>query len=204
MFKNKLLLLLAGACLGLPLEATTILNTYPDGPTAYTNAFVLEAQTFTAQADTVLSSFQFQMFAALGQTVQLEVFLWSAGGPVGSSLFTSASMARINATQDFLVSNINLSLTQGDLYGAVIDSGGYYSFNAAFNTNRNSYTGGNMWLVDQGSTTWNTYQTDNLLFQATFVATQDSPVPEPDAFLLMGAGLTTLALLRRRRSGLYS
>ena len=204
MFKNKLLLLLAGACLGLPLEATTILNTYPDGPSAYTNGFVLEAQTFTVPADTVLSSFQFQMFSAQFQTVQLEIFQWNASGPVGTSLFTSAAMARINATQDFLVSNINLSLTQGALYGAVIDTLGYYSFNAAFNTNQNSYTGGNMWLLDYGASTWNTYTTDNLLFQATFVATPNSPAPEPDAFLLMGAGLTTLALLRRRRSGLYS
>jgi PEP-CTERM motif len=83
------------------------------------------------------------------------------------------------------------------LYGAVIDTGGYNSFNAAFNTNRNSYTGGNMWLL---SGFWTTSQSDNLLFQASFVASQPSSVPEPGAFLLMGAGLATLALLRGRHS----
>jgi hypothetical protein len=112
MLKNKLLLLMAGACLGLPLEAGTILNTYPDGPSNYTNGFKSEAQTFTAPADTVLSSFQFQMFNAPGQTVQLEIWGWTAGGPIGSALFTSSSMLRNNSIQDFLVSNINLSLTQ--------------------------------------------------------------------------------------------
>jgi hypothetical protein len=200
MFKNKLLLLAAGACLGLPVEATTILNTYPDGPPIYTNGFVLEAQTFTTPADAILSSFQFQMFNAQGQSVQLEIFAWGGSGPSGPALFTSPSIARANAIQDFLVSNINLSLTPGSLYGAVIDSAGYNSFNAAFITNQNSYTGGNMWLLGQNTTTWSTFPGDNLLFQATFVAGAPSSVPEPSAFLLIGGGLTALALVRRYRS----
>src|ERR1017187_9493673 len=86
MFKNKLLLLMAGACLGLPLEATTIFNTYPDGPANYTNAFVMEAQTFTAPADPVLSSFEFRMASAEGQSVQLNANQWGAFGPAATPL----------------------------------------------------------------------------------------------------------------------
>ena len=147
------------------------------------------------------------MFANAGQSANLQIFAWGGSGPTGSALFTSQTFNRINATQDFTVSNINLTLTQGNLYGAVIDNFGYNGLNAAFNLNQTSYSAGSLWLVSGDTpTTWNRYDTPStgydLTFQATFIApaaTASSGVPEPASFLLVGAGITALAAFRKRR-----
>jgi hypothetical protein len=203
MFKYKLLIGTAAACIGLPLSAGTILNTYPDGPSAYSNGYLLQAQTFTVGADTVLDSVKFQLFNATGQFVQFEVYAWGASGPTGPVLFDSTNYPRINAIQDFTVTGMNLTLTQGSVYGVVVDPDGYSSFDAAFNTNQTSYTGGHMWLLSQDTpTVWSSFSGDNLLFQASFISGATPPttsgVPEPAAFVLMGGGLAIVGLLKFR------
>ncbi len=199
MFKNRFSILIAGACLGLPLAANTVLNTFPDGPSTYTNAYVLEAQTFITPSDNVLSDFAFQMFNAPGQLVQLEIFAWGASGPVGSALYTSNSVARTNALLNLTVSGINLALTTGNEYGAVLDSFGYSGENAAYNTNQTSYSGGDLWLVSNSGSVWADHPGLNLYFQATFVPGQGTSTPEPGAVVLMGAGLGVLGLLVKRK-----
>ncbi len=204
MLKNKLLLLVSATTLGLPLSAGTILDTYPDGPSAYTNGFVLMAQTFTVGSDTVLDSFKFQMFNAPGQFVQLEIFAWGPSGPTGPMLFDSANYSRSNAIADFNPIGMNLTLTQGAVYGAVVDPDGYNSFNSAFNTNQNSYTGGNMWLLSSNpGSVWTSFAGDNLLFQASFISSVAPPpgpssAPEPATYLLMCSGLAIVGLLKVR------
>ena len=188
------------ALLGLPLTATTVLNTYPDYAIV-TNGYLKGAQTFLVGTDNVLSSFEFRTFNAPGQSSQMQIFAWDSNGPTGSALFTSQTFARGNAIEDFTVSNINLTLNQGSLYGAVIDSFGYSGPNYGFNLNQNSYTGGNLWLVS-GDTpnSWNNYASFgyNLTFQATLTNTAlPTGVPEPASILLFVVGLVTVAAFRK-------
>jgi hypothetical protein len=201
MIHKRLLMLIAGGLLALPAGASTILNTFPDGPAGYTDGFVLQAQTFTVPSDNVLFQFLWQEFNAVdGTQVQLEIYAWGANGPVGPALYTSPVLLRGNSTLSFEASSINLTLTTGNVYGAVIDGLGYDLESAAFNENRNSYTGGDMWLLQPNTTVWNEFTADNLYFQAAFLAGApvNSSAPEPGAMMLVGVGLAALGVLGKK------
>jgi len=178
----------------LPLRADTILNTFPDGPAGHTGGDLLQAQTFIAPTDNILSSFEIQEVAAPGQSVQLEIFQWNASGPVGAALYTSAPQPR-TVDQIFTFSSINLALTAGNLYGAVVDNLGFKDNDAAYNMNQNSYSAGGLWVTLDGII-WGNLPGDNVYFMADFVPSQTS-TPEPSTFLLIGAGFGGMVLARR-------
>ena len=200
-FRAALRVLACAVALQASASANTVLNTFPDfNPGgSYTNGFLAQGQTFVVPVDTVLSDFSFRLFNAPGQSSQMQIFAWGATGPTGAALYSSPSLIRNNTIQDVVVSNINLTLSQGALYGAVISNFGYSGPDAGFNQNQNSYTGGNMWLLSADTpTTWTSFGGLNLTFQATFVsAGASSGVPEPGAAWLMSCGLAGLFFVGR-------
>ena len=102
-----------------------------------------------------------------------------------------------------MVSGINLPLTTGVLYGAVIDLEGDTLDGAAFNANQNSYNQGAMWLINSSNpTTWVSYVSAqyNLAFDATFTNGTTTATPEPGAFYLFAGGLGALLFFRRRQT----
>src|SRR5581483_4983257 len=91
------------------------LNTEPYWDNNITTGWNAQAQTFEAPSAncTVLSDWQFKL-APGGSQVTFNVYQWGPTGPVGSPLY-SQTFAWANTID---VTNINIQLTPGQLYGA--------------------------------------------------------------------------------------
>jgi hypothetical protein len=178
--------LLAGAA-----SADVLIDTYPT-PSPYpsqnhfTDGFLFTAQTFTPPAEnTVLVSWTFELAARYAEpgNVQFSLFEWQAGAPVGPSEFT-ATVPWPTTVSDPVVSDINLSLTPGKQYGAVIDLLGYSYSSVLFGPD--AYSSGNgLW---NNGIAWINYPQYDLTFRADF-----EPTPEPSVGVFV---LLTLVLWR--------
>lgn len=172
-------------------SALTIIDTYPDYTGNVTSNWFAVAQTITwpGPDDDVLDFYKFAL--APGEkagVVRLEIFEWSDTGPVGGALF-SRERPWDPAGGDISTGIISLQLGHGSLYGVVVDLQGYSGQSVHYNTNRNSYTGGNGWWRN-GAGEWMDFPSLNTKFRAEFI-------PEPATFAAVSFGL--LALLRRWR-----
>ena len=176
----------------LPIHATMIIDTYQDYDGQVTSGWYATAQTIVATTDNILVNYTFGLEGrATPGFIEFAVFEWGTTGPVGSSLFsTEVEWSTIDNVE---ISGINLLLNTGDMYGMVVDLIGFGGQSVFFNTNRDSYDGGNGWWRTGGGT-WYEYSDYNHVFLAEFEST---PVPEPATLglLLLGG----LARLRRRR-----
>ncbi|MCG3127322.1 MAG: hypothetical protein CHACPFDD_02180 [Phycisphaerae bacterium] len=183
-------------CAGLSIAfvaaaaANTIIDTYPDWDGNVTNGWLKIAQTVTVPADNVLDNWKFALNPPGGQnTILFEIYEWdNSVGPIGPVLYSSIE-AWPAAGGDVLVDNINLPLTTGNLYGAIVDLQGYAGQSVHFQVNQFSYTGGDASWFD--GATWNFLNSGwNTKFRAEFT-------PEPATLLTLS--VAALALLRRRR-----
>jgi hypothetical protein len=191
---------LAALYLGLALCARasfpvgTVINTYPDWDGTVTESYFKVAQSFLAPADNTLKSWQFALAPVAAPTnVVLQIVPWnSSSGPTSAPLF-SRQVSWAAAGGDILVDNINLTLTPGSRYAAVVDLRGYGGFSVDFQYNQNSYNQGNAAWFAGNNPTWvylnSTYNTE---FRAEFYT-----VPEPAN--LLGLGLAGIAVLRHAR-----
>jgi hypothetical protein len=186
-------------CLGLCARASAaVIDTYPDWDGSVTLSYGRVAQSFLAPGDNTLASWKFTLAPSGGPTnVLFQIVSWNPNsGPGGATLF-SRTVSWPALGGDVPVDNINLTLTPGSRYAAVIDFGGYRGQSVLFEYNQNSYDAGNAsWFggINPGWVYLNsTYNTE---FRAEFLA-----VPEPGSLLALG--LANIALVRyvtRRRS----
>jgi len=177
--------------LGLALCAgasAAIINTYPDWDGNVTLSYSRVAQSFLAPTDNILASWQFTLASIPAATnVLFQIVPWNPNsGPSGAALFTR-NLRWPAQGGDVLVDNINLTLTPGSSYAALIDFNGYRGQSVFFEYNQNSYNHGNASWFGGINPTWvylnSTYNTE---FKAEFL------VPEPTNLLTLALAATAL------------
>jgi hypothetical protein len=181
--------MLAGAL----ARGTTIIDTTPNWDGNITNGWLAVGQSFTVPTtDTTLSRFTFTLSAPSSvSTVTFKVFNWSATGPTGAALLTQSVAWPANGG-DVTLSALNLSLLSGQVYGAVVDLGGY-SGASVYYMQTSPYAGGSASWFDGSS--WSNY---SAAYEMKFVA-EFNAVPEPSVVCLVGLGVGVLAVGRLRR-----
>jgi hypothetical protein len=180
----------AAFCLAICTHASAaVINTYPDWDGNVTLSYSKVAQSFLAPTDNFLASWQFTLAPNSAPTNLLfQIVSWNPlSGPSGAALFTR-NLSWPAQGGDVLVDNINLSLTPGARYAAVIDFNGYRGQSVFFEYNQNSYNHGNASWFGGINPTWvylnSTYNTE---FRAEFLA-----VPEPVSLLALALAVPTL------------
>jgi hypothetical protein len=174
--------------------SAAIINTYPDWDGNVTLSYSKVAQSFSAPTDNILASWQFTLAPnAAATNVLFQIVPWNpSSGPSGAALFTR-NVSWPAQGGDVLVDNINLTLTPGSSYAALIDFNGYRGQSIFFEYNQNSYNHGNASWFGGINPAWvylnSTYNTE---FRAEFL------VPEPTNLLTLA--VVAAALLRYRAS----
>jgi hypothetical protein len=189
---NRMIIHLGLLSLGVPAAwGTAVIDTYPEpspypGQNYFTDGYRYVAQTFVPPpGNPVLLSWEFELDARYGQSgsAQFSIFEWAGGLPSGPSLFT-ATVPWPQIVTDPVVSGINLTLTPGQRYGAVIDLLGYSHSSVLFGPDL--YPGGDgFWNNGMG---WSDFPQYDLTFRAEFAAV---PEPPPYALMLFFLGVTT-------------
>ena len=173
------------------------INTEPFWDSNITSGWLAQAQTFEAPSAncSVLSDWEFKLAGrtSSGQ-ITFNIYEWGPSGPVGNALY-SQTLNWGATDQLFDVTNINLALTPGQLYGADIDLQGYSGKSVYYQDNQTGYPGYDGWWYDPGEGGWKTFGGTNQYFMADFT----SGVPEPGTFLLFGSSLLGVAGVLRRR-----
>jgi hypothetical protein len=146
------------------------IDTYPCWDGNVTDMWAGVAQSFVPPtSNTILRNFTFALDPTDAQrTVTFEIYQWSNDtGPVGGPLYSAAAPWPV-AGGDVSIDNIDLVLTEGVLYGAVVYLGGFDGSSVHFMYNNTCYPDGDAsWYSVLGewyylSSSW------NLQFRAVF------------------------------------
>jgi PEP-CTERM motif len=175
------------------------INTMPYWDGNITNGWLAGAQTFEAPSSTcnVLTEYEFELAGRSSTgSIQFNIYQWSSSGPVGSALY-STTLSWGTSASLFDVTNINLVLTPGQLYGADVDLLGYSGQSLYFNGNQTGYPGHDAWFYNPAYGGWNDFNCCNDYFLANFSSA--GTTPEPNSILLFGSGLFAIAGVLRRK-----
>lgn len=153
------------------------------------------AQSFKApSSDTILSQWSFSLDGS-GTNYRFSIVQLDGGMPDLTQPLFSVTQAWSTGTQT--ISNINLGLTGGAQYAAVIDFLGYTNVSVYYVDD--DYVDGNAyWGATSGGSDWISSPEVDLYFSAAFVSANS--VPEPASAALLGLGLTAAMWRRRRQS----
>ena len=119
---------------------------------------------------------------------------------MGSALYTTPLSWGTSASL-FDITNINLTLTPGQLYGAEVDFQGYSGQSIYFQDNETGYPGFDGWWYNPSSGGWNDFSGLQDYFAANF-SSSGGTTPEPSSIMLVGSGiLGIVGVLRRKLMG---
>jgi len=179
MKRNMVILIITIVLSARSVLASTFIDTHISPTVSVTDNYTGIAQTFVAPADNVLESFTFGIAPrSVNGSLNFSIYEWSGQSPAGTALYSVAVDWPI-VTSDIHVSGINLILTTGGLYAAVIDLQGY-NLNSVHYVESDLYAGGNgFWTHDM--TTWICIPEYDLRFKAEFTTNMPDPDPDPPA-----------------------
>lgn len=153
-----------------------------------TNGWNMQAQKFVAPSENVLYSWQFAMHdAASGQSMGFSIQETTGGNPNGTILWSSGFISP-GGGGDVSFTGINLALTTGQTYAAVVDFQGYNGQSIHF-TAIDAVPGNGMWSFDGVS--WSDFPDLDQVLRAEFV-------PEPATLLAFAAGLGFLVKRKKK------
>lgn len=194
-FTKSALIPLLAALTTVAAQAAVVIDTSGGSGGGTTSGWGGTAQTFTAPAESLLRDWTFFLAPrAGGGSVGFSIYDWSGTAPVGPARFTSTLTWNPSGGATG-VTGIDLALTPGNLYGAVIDLLGYTGESVEFAAD--VYAGGyGLWTNSAPSGPYSPY-TD---LDHRFVAVFDSgaSVPAPGAIALLGLGFAAMAAAGRR------
>jgi hypothetical protein len=176
----------ASAVLAAPAFADHMIDTYPYWDGNITSGWLAVAQSFVAPEHNILVNYKFG-FETAGVDINFDIYQWDeTSGPVGGSLY-STSFSSLSG--DNLVNGINLALTEGTMYAAIVDMNGFVDQSVHFMAN---VTGN-----PEGDSSWfnGTWQLLNSGFSTKFMA-NFREIPAPGT--LAAFGLFGLVGARRR------
>lgn len=189
-----------GFAMGLAFYATsasalTIIDTYPSSSGWQTSGWGATAQSFTVPVvDNVLSDWTFNL-AGSGTNYKFSIVQMTGGLPdINQSLYTVTNPWSVG---DQNINGINLSLTSGTQYAAVIDFLGYAGSSVEFGPD--TYAGGNGFWGFTNSNGWTNFSGLDHIFQASFVSGGNN-VPEPASLALLGLGIAGIYLSKRKKA----
>jgi hypothetical protein len=145
-------------------------DTFPYWDGNITTGWLATAQVIVPPPNcTMLVEYAFELAGRSSPgSVQFSIYEWSTSGPVGNALFTTTIPWDTTASV-IVVSNINLKLTSGTHYGAMIDMLGYTGQSVYFQYNQTGYPRGmGFWY----NGTWIQYDGLNHRFKAKWAKAQ--------------------------------
>jgi hypothetical protein len=122
-------------------------DNYASWDGSVTNGWLGQAQKFVAPSENVLYSWQFAMHAdAGGKSMGFSIQETTGGIPNGTILWSSGFISP-GGGGDVSFTGINLALTTGQTYAAVVDFQGYSGLSIHF-TGQDAVPGNGMWSFD--------------------------------------------------------
>ena len=164
-----LIVLFTMMIIAMPAMAQTVYDTY-GGTTNTTFGWRATAQTITAPADNILMDYRWSLAARTSPgNVRFAVYEWGTNAPTGPVLHET--VLPWSADGNYEVTGMNLVLTEGVLYGMVIDLLGYSGSSVRYGSNL--YPGGNgLWTQDANSGSWYNYSSYDHTFRAVFIGNE--------------------------------
>jgi PEP-CTERM motif len=181
-------------------------------------------EVFSLAADSILSSFSFYALGNISTSLQLNVAQWNPDtnaknqtvNSVGSSLLTTAGSAveTFNSTGGFTTisfDNLGLSLNTNTKYIAYLTSSnpnvtGIQLSRTQTTADTSGFGIGNAYLSTTPGNGWQLPFNGNgfLSLQYTAVTTAVAPVPEPESYAMLLAGLGIIGVVVKRRQAKQS
>ena len=166
-------------------------------------------QTFTAPADSVLTSFAVQLETTANTILSIRAYNPATNTVIGPALFTSAStpLGAVAGQNGYTFNTGGVALNAGSVYGAfLVGPTNFHGFNKGTLDPRNDpYTGGQQVMADNFTDVFVGFDNTagirvDLAFTAAFAPVGLNAVPEPGSVaLLLTLSVTGAGFLARRK-----
>ncbi len=161
-------------------------------------------QTFNLAGDGILSDWTFYATEGSAGNLSFVVASWDGSKAVGSALYDSGTTAYGGGAAALSFSGINTSLSAGTYIAYLTVAGVASPVDSSVGfagSSSDGGLGGGFYFLNSNGTdpltlgdTWSDYYVPSMQFTATI-----APIPEPETYAMMLAGLGLLGFMARRR-----